>query len=896
MGIEPAAAADIPVALSRFCGRERELTQLRALLDDDRLVTITGIGGIGKTRLAVQVAGLVSEHFAHGVWLVELARVEDPDQVAQAVAESVQAAAAQTGGPLERATSRLSAGRQLLLLDNCEHVVRMAASVAEHLVHHCPELTVLATSREPLGVDGERPFPLHPLSVPEAGASNVARIAETESVQLFCDRARMAIPDAQLSPRHAADIATICRRLDGLPLALELAAGWAPVLSLKQIVAQLDDGLALLQRDVGGHVARHRTMRAALEWSHQLLSPREQMVFARLSVFVSGFTLESAGAVLQDLSTDDASTLQLIASLVARSLVLADTSEDEARYRLLEPVRQYSAEQLRTQPGEEIRARSRLLGYLAQLAELAEEPILGGPDQPWLRRLDAELGNIRAALAWGFEDGFEDADRLAVALIWFCYVRGLCDEGRAWAERAMQAEGRVRARAAHMAGTLAGQAGDPDAAERYLAEARDVMTKGGWRADLAMVISDQGTLAYRRGDLEAMRRHGLEAIALARELGDETRIMQALSIAAMLASLDGDHRKSCDLLREAIDIALRRGADWSGYVLRLGLAEALMDMGDPAAALEVLRDCLESSADFGDTPISNAFLVESVGIAAIQRGEAVGGLRLMGAAHAVLDQRKLPESPDEAARRAQWMDTARQSVGPEEAGSAWESGRTLLIEEAIAEARAYVADPAVSPWRPSSRARPANTFVREGEFWSITYGGIVVRIKNSKGLRDIARLLATPGREVAAVDLASQEYRDTGRRLPTTAGIGLGTETHAGEALDAEARAQYRSRLAELEDDILSAEDDNDPERASRAREESELLGAELGAAVGLGGRSRRALDPAERARKAVTGRLRDAIGHIEAAHPPLGRHLHRSVRTGAFCVYDPADPTGWRL
>jgi Adenylate and Guanylate cyclase catalytic domain len=190
----------------------------------------------------------------------------------------------------------------------------------------------------------------------------------------------------------------------------------------------------------------------------------------------------------------------------------------------------------------------------------------------------------------------------------------------------------------------------------------------------------------------------------------------------------------------------------------------------------------------------------------------------------------------------------------------------------------------------------ANTFAREGDFWSLTYEGVVVRLKDSKGLRDIARLIATPGREVAAVDLASGAHRDAGRAASAIADLGLGVETDAGEALDAEARTQYRTRIADLEEEISEAEGNNDPERASRAREEHEFLLAELGAAVGLGGRPRRLLDPAERARKAVTERVHESITHIEKLHHGLGRHLRRSVRTGSFCVYDPAEPTAWRL
>jgi predicted ATPase len=909
MGMIIEEAAHVPIVLSGFVGRRRDLEELGGLIGSDRLITITGTGGIGKTRLALEVAGNAErDDSTRPVWVVELARLEDATLVATAVAEGVRAQTVRGVDPIERAGRTLGAERHILVLDNCEHVLAAAADAARYLLMHCPSLVVLATSREPLQVEGEKVYRVQTLGLPEEGASDVAAVLETESAQLFCDRARRVAPAMQLSGGNLAAVASICSRLDGLPLALELAAAWVSVLSLTQIAARLDADSSLLRTRSGNRPPRHRTMHAALEWSYQLVDQLQKTALARLSVFVGGFTIEGAESVLNGLSLES-SALELIAALADHSLLVADTVGQEARYRLLEPIRHFAAEKLSLRPEEEREARLRHLRYLVDLAEAAEEHMLSGPDLPWLRRLDDELPNIRIALRWGFDNDVGDAARLCAALIWFCYIRSLYAEGLSWADRAMVGEGRLRARVAHMAGTLAGQAGDTQTADTYLTEARDLMEACGWSVGLVMVIFDQATLAYHRGDFEAMRRYGDEATSLASELGDEARIMQTLWTPAMLAEIDGDREKARDIWTEAIAIARRRDASFSGWMFSASLSSCLVDMGDQVAALRVLGECLASSSDFGDSPITNAYVIENVGILAVQRGDTAGGLRLMAAARAVFDRWHYRETPNEAIRRAQWIDTARESLSPAERDAAWQSGVELNLSETIADARGAM-EAQVDPQRPSVGYMPgkpqsgspgddgsgSNEFIREGDFWSAKYGGRVVRVRDTKGVRDIARLLAAPRRRFAAVDLLGNQGRRVSRGVAAIKELGLTLEGDVGEALDAAARAQYRARLSDLEDEINEAEANNDPERTSRAREEREFILAELGAAVGLGGRARRVLDPAERARKAVTGRIRDAISHIEAAHPPLGRHLRRSVRTGSFCVYDPPEPTDWLL
>jgi predicted ATPase len=881
---------NLPVELSSFCGRRRELVQLRTMLATDRLVTVTGTGGVGKTRLAMELAQGAAFDFPAGVWVVELARIGSSELVGTAIAEATSAARESQTSALERAGRRLREGRQLLILDNCEHVIAGAADASWHLLTHCPGLTILATSREALDVRGERIVPLQPLGLAASTDSHGDPDTISEAMQLFGDRAQLLDANRELPPDSAADVADICSRLDGLPLALELAAAWVPVLSLKQVRDRLDGSLLLLGRTDKGRPTRHRSIHAALDWSERLLTPPQATAFARLSVFVGGFSLEGAAAVLSDDGDARGSALELIAALVTRSLLIADTSADEARYRLLEPVRQYAAEHLAAHPDdEEAAVRARHLSYLAGLAEAAEEPIIGGPDQPWMRRLDSELGNIRAALAWGFDNDHETASRLATALLVYCRHRGLYSEGAAWAWQAARSTGLLRARALCMAGWLSSEMGDAGRGRVLLDEAYRITAESGGLPDLAMVLVARALAEYVAGDLEALRATAEEAVAVARRSGSQSRLMWALWAPAVCAGASDEHQHSLDLFREARAIAVDVGNVSWGSVLAVNVIDSAIDNGDTAAALPLLRR--ELDAETAADPSGAGYMIEDAAILAIQRGDHAAGLRLLGASRADLTRAGYRETPDEAKRRRRWIDTARRQLDPGAADALWDEGEALTLAEALDAARAVVAEPAEAE-TVSTGAVVGNSFIREGEFWSLAYAGTVTRVKDSKGVRDVAKLIAASGHAIAAVDLVS----GGGERAEASPERGLRTESDVGEVLDAEARAQYRARLVELDETISDADRCNDPHRASRARDERTFLIAELGAAVGLAGRPRLALDPAERARKAVAWRVRDSINHIEAAHPALGRHLRHAVRTGSFCVYDPDQPTVWRL
>ena len=671
--------------LTRFVGRQRELDELRALLSKGRLVTVAGPGGVGKTRLARELARIASDQFSRGAWFVDLAQISDSDLVAPTVADLVGAPSDFATDHLERAARILQSGHPLLVLDNCEHVRFAAAAASGQLLARCPTLTVLATSREALGLHGEQVWPAPPLTIPEAGVTDAETIGKTEAAQLFCDRAALIAPGFRMSAANATDIVGICRRLDGIPLALELAAAWVPVLSVGQIAAGLEDSLALLTMGADERAPRHRTMRAAIDWSYRLLSDAEQDVFARFSVFVSGFDVESATAVLA------VPSLEAIASLVARSLLQADTSQERARYRFLEPVRQYAAEHLKASPEVEATTRSRHLIYLTELAETAEEPMVSGADKQWLRRLDVELGNIRTALGWGFEHDVDSAARLATALIWFCDYRGLFDEGLRWARQAMQSEGRTRARALFMTGMIEMLVGDVGAAASHLAEARRLMAEGQWLLDLALVVGKQGFTAFVAGDADAAQRFGDEALQIARQVGDEFRFVAGLRILALAAQMRGEPQKADHLIREALAGARHLENQAMTSLCLASLAENAIDMDDIATARRATSEGLElNNARKND--VWTASCVEYAGFLAVRQGETALGLRLMGAARATQDRARFRESSDEAARRRHWVEVARRQAGARQAEADWKCGLNLAFEEAVSQARTIVAD------------------------------------------------------------------------------------------------------------------------------------------------------------------------------------------------------------
>lgn len=445
---------NLPALMTSFIGRETEMQALQSLITSGsaRLVTLTGPGGTGKTRLAQQVAFSLNRHFPDGIWLVELAPLADPALVPLTTA-AVLGLHETAGKPIRQKLVEFLAKKQLLLiLDNCEHVVEEAANLAGLLLQACPRLQILATSREILGTLGETPFRVPSLSLPAGHATTLTEISSCESIHLFIERAQTVLPGFKLTETNAPVVARICQRLDGIPLALELAAARVRLLSVEQIAARLDDSFRLLTGGSRTVLSRHQTLRALIDWSYNLLTPPERTLFMRLSVFAGGFTLEAVEMICSD-PTPDLSTpaaagrdldadaiLDLLSQLVDKSLVipLDDADGTTARYRMLETIRQYARDKLH-EAGLGLSVRDQHLAYYMLLAEEAEPYLRGGDQVAWLDRLDSELDNLRLALEWSLPRRVEAGLRLAGALLWFWHIRGHGSEGSEWLRQLLEA-------------------------------------------------------------------------------------------------------------------------------------------------------------------------------------------------------------------------------------------------------------------------------------------------------------------------------------------------------------------------------------------------------------------------------------------------------------------------
>jgi len=595
----PAPAAEtahhnLPLQLTRFIGRETVVDEVRALVSTSRLVTLIGPGGAGKTRLSLQVAHDLLSTFADGAWFVELAPITEAALIASTVATTL--GLHEEAGQSIAATviDQLRARQTLLILDNCEHLVQAAAKFVDSLLRSCPALHVIASSREGLGVAGEVLYRVPPLAAPDPKhLPTLDTLAQYDAVKLFVDRAASVKPGFALTAQNAAAIAQICARLDGIPLAIELAAARAKLLMPDQIAARLDDRFRLLTSGSRTALPRQQTLRAAIDWSFDLLTAEERSLMRRLGVFIGGWTLESAEAICAGDGLDAYAVLDLVESLLNKSMIAADLEHGhEARYRMLDTMREYARDKL-NDAGESERVQRRHFDFFLNLAAAAEPKLLRGRDQAsWLDRLESERDNLRAALEWASTSNqISAAMQLATALGSFWNERGYFQEGRQWLEAGLAHRNTlppdVLAHTLRAAARLAGRQGDFDRAEAYAQESVTVWRELGDKAQLARALNTLAAVRSEHGDVAGSAAFNEEVLQLSRALNDEWGVAQALSDVGWSAVFLGEYARGTPLLEESLALQRKRqdtfGIAWSA--LALGVARFLQGQLDPAEAL-----------------------------------------------------------------------------------------------------------------------------------------------------------------------------------------------------------------------------------------------------------------------------------------------------------------------
>ncbi len=716
---------NLPRQITSFIGREREMAEVKRLLSSTVLLTLTGTGGSGKTRLALQVAADRLDGFPDGVWVVELAPLADPALVPRAVASAFGILEG-SGRPVTEALADFLRPKSLLLiLDNCEHLLEACATLADTLLRRCPSLRVLATSREGLGIAGELTYRVPSLSLPDLKhLPSLEELTQFEAVRLFVERAALGKPGFALTQRDAAHVSHVCHRLDGIPLAIELAAARVKTLSVEDIASRLHDRFRLLTGGSRTAMPRHQTLRSALDWSYDLLSGAERAMLRRLAAFDGGFTLAAVEGVCPggEIRADD--VLDYLTHLADKSLVAVEEEHRGVRYRLLETVRQYSRDKL-FESGEAAEVRTRHLEFFLMLAEAAEPHLRSADELAWLERLELEHDNMRTALAWSLETGDKAGLRLAGALASFWYVRGYFGEGRDWLTRAL-AETRdpspaVRAKALSGASLVtSGQSIKMGAA--LMEESLVLYRQLNDRAGIAIALANLGFMEGQADNVERAAELLENSLSLYRELGDKVGIASALRHLGLVASIQGSP-KATQLLEESLtlyrDIGYRRGIGWALFYLarnaahnqkdhkraralveqslvhfqevrdRQAIVVSQLTLGDIACreedyrqAASLFRDSIGLCRDLGATGLLATGLDGIAAVSALT-GQFQRAARLLGAADALRSVTGVSTTFFFRAGRDRTFSAVRAALGEEAFADSWSQGQAMTPEQAI---------------------------------------------------------------------------------------------------------------------------------------------------------------------------------------------------------------------
>jgi non-specific serine/threonine protein kinase len=681
---------NLPVPLTNFIGRDQEIVELLRLMASTRLLTLTGAGGCGKTRLALELAANVLDRFPDGVWVVDLAAICNPDLVTQAVA-SVLDVREGPNRPIGDALSDYVRNRQMLLvLDNCEHLITACAQLADALLRTAMRLCILATSREGLGITGETHWRVPSLSVPEPlQAASAGTLVRYDAVRLFVERAAAVDPAFTVTGANASMVAQVCHRLDGIPLAIELAAARANMLSLEQIDSRLNDRFRLLTGGSRTAVARQRTLKATVDWSYDLLSDSERQLLRRLSVFAGGWTIEAAEEVTSGNGSEREDVLDFLSRLIDKSLVNVESDIGETRrYRFLETMRQYARERL-LQSGEAERLRDRHLAFFRELVQRAEPELTRAGQVSWLNRLQREHDNLRLALEWclAAPERGEQSLELAAALWWFWMKRGYLREGQECLERALAASGQaalaLRARALMSLGSMTFFQGDLVRARVLLEESA---TLGRTAGDLSVVGFSLGMSALaglESGDSAACVEIATEGQAAARASASPWMQGPALACLAYEAMHEGDFDRAGRLHEEALELTRRHGEKWGMGISLSDLAVLRVVQQRHAEARALCAEGIVLYQDFGDR-LGIAWCLGVLSGAEAAEGRTLRAARLRGAMEGLLE---IVGAPVQASYH-RWvgdrsLDAMKDGLGDSVFQAALAEGRSMSLSRAI---------------------------------------------------------------------------------------------------------------------------------------------------------------------------------------------------------------------
>jgi predicted ATPase/DNA-binding transcriptional regulator YiaG len=747
---EPAPAAEAPLSphnlpaqLTSFIGRERELAEIQQLLTPSpdrsagagegvRLLTLTGHGGTGKTRLALQAATALLASFPDGVWWVELAPLTDLALIPQAVAAVLGLKEEPDRPLLATLIHHLRGKRALLILDNCEHLIQASAQFAEAVLRGCPHVRLLDSSREMLGVAGERALVVPSLLTPEPRAAlSLDAMRNYDAVRLFVARASTTAPHFTLTAENASAVVQVCWRLDGIPLALELAAARLRMMPVEELAARLDDAFRLLTGGSRTALPRHQTLQALIDWSYELLPDAEQKLLRWLAVFAGGWTLAAAEAVCAGDGLESSAVAGLLGRLIDKSLVLVAEQAGAARYRLMETIRQYAQAKLAAS-GEADKARGRHAAYYLVLAEAGAPDLRGGLRLAWLDRMELEHDNLRAALGWGQSapSGAELGLRLSSLLLLLWLHHGYWREARGWLEAALAHPGaptypHMQAEAMVTLGLMLGGLGDYVSAKAQIAHGLRLSQELGDRPNSAWALERLGWIARERGDGPTARARLEESLALYRELGDQSGICLSTMTLAEAMIMQGDLVAAKDLLEENLRLARQledlNGIGWTlnhlGHIAQLereyteatrlheaslqpfhqlgaregyiwahqSLGETYLAQGNAPLAASHFAEALMAARDLGD-PAATAWCLAGLAGAAAVNEEPERAAWLWGAAEALRQSLGVREAPASHATHERLKAMAQEQIGQTAFAAARAEGQAASLEQALAQA------------------------------------------------------------------------------------------------------------------------------------------------------------------------------------------------------------------